>query len=124
MGQTDTNRIHHEIGELPTEFRDFSLQTIIDDIAEEISGIGYFEVSRETPADVFIESITFWDGPSKTLKRADCTFDRSNDPPFINEVTKNIYGDDGTTIVATTVITISRTGNKRINNVTTVTTRP
>ena len=123
MGQTNSKRVSHNVTSKPSVFRDDTLKQVIDDIEEELFDKGYVEVAART--GVFIDQIDVWDTSSKTLKRADLTFSRSVSPPFIDECVMQVYDEaDGTTVVSTTTITITRDGNKQITSIDSVTTRP
>ena len=121
MGQTNSKRVSHTLTDGPNSFRDDHMKQIINDIDEELFDRGFVEVIR---SGVFITTINVWKTSSKLIKRADVVFDRTGDPPFINECVVQVYDEvDGTIVKSTTTTTIVRTGNKQISSIDTSTVR-
>ncbi len=121
MGQTNSKKISHKVNEVPNTFRDDHMKQIIDDIDEELFDRGFLEVIR---SGVFIATINVWKTSAKLIKRADVVFDRTADPPFVNECVVRIYDEvDGTIVKSTTTTTIVRTGSKQISTIDTITVR-
>lgn len=119
MGQKNTRRTSHTLEDLPNSFRDDQLRQIIDDLDEENSGLGYSEIIK---TGAFVSKITVWNAPSKDFKRTEALFTRTG--PFVNSITKNIYEEDGSGIIAVTTATITRNGNNTVAFVNVVNTRP
>lgn len=116
MGQPNTGRIEHLIGQQPNSFRDAELFQIINDLDEDIMGVGYSEVIRqEPPLAPFISKITTWDSSGKNKKRVETTFTRNGGGgPFIESVQTDVFKEDGSLVCATITATITRTGDKRV----------
>lgn len=119
MGQQNTDAIQHLINEFPNSFRDEELFQIINDIDEEIMGRGFSQVVR-TPPSPFVDKITTWnedpDSPPanpNAKKRTETIFTRAG--AFVTQITKNVYSEDGSSIVAVITGDITRTGNNQTN---------
>jgi hypothetical protein len=121
MGANDTSRIDHDLANLPNTFRSFVLEGILDDIDEESSGKGFTEITY-VGSSPFVDKITTWNSPAKTLKRFEVTISYSP-APFVSQVQKKIYGDDGL-LVATTTSNVTYNTNKSTKDITITNTRP
>ena len=122
MGQTNAKRVSHEIETLPNTFREDDLFNILNDIDEENAGKGYSEVSYigSTP---FVSKITTWDDNTKTRLRTDVTFTYTP-LPFVSNIQKDYYGNDGVTIVCVLNAVVNYNANKTVNFVDVTLTRP
>ena len=118
MGQTNTERVTHDLTKLPSHLRSFHVSQILDDLAEEDSGAGYSEVLR---TGIFVTQIIVWDSSSKIKKRSETVFNRTG--VFVDDIVKTIYSEDGASTVSTVTATFSRNANKTVNYVEVVTVR-
>ena len=117
---TDSNRTSHNLDVKNNTFRDVRLDSILNDIDERFTGLGFLEVTR---TGVFVTKLTVWDAPAKNKKRAECVFTKSG--PFITQIVEEIFDETtGTIVKATATTTITRNGNNQITDVTTATARP
>ena len=123
MGAQNTERISHKLEGLPSTFRDDQLRQIIDDLNEEDSGKGFGEVTY-VGATPFIQKITTWNSSAKTKKRTEVTFTYSPSP-FLSQIVKQFFDEEfGTTVIATTTVTIAYNTNKTVKEIDVVNTRP
>lgn len=119
MGQSNTERIQHNITFLPSTFRDTRLEQIIDDLCEEDTGKGYTEI---TYSGVFVTAITTWTSAAKTLKRTDISFTRTG--AFVTGIVKTIYDQDtGLAPVSTITASINYDAQHKVTNATVITAR-
>lgn len=125
MGQTNTERVSHDVDKSPNTFRDDQMNQIIDDIGEELTGKGFIEAIYLDPPDQnFIDQIIVWDAPAKNKKRSETTFSRSGPVAFITSIVTDTFNEDGTAVIATTTTTITLSGSKQFLSSNTVTVRP
>ncbi len=118
MSQKDTRRLDHS-NIAKSMFRDVNMEQIINDMIEEDTGAGFSEIIK---SGVFTTDLITWTDSNKTLKRAHVIFNRTG--PFVTSITKNIYDDDGITILASNTFNIARAGDNTVANLTSGVTRP
>ena len=116
MGQDNSKRISHAIEDKQNVFRGDDLSQIINDLAEEDSGLGFSEIVR---TGAFVSKITVWDKPTNNpapdptaIKRTETIFNRTG--VFVNSIFKSVYSEDGTSVIATITATVSRTGSNQV----------
>lgn len=110
MAQKDTRRIDHNDITV-SMFRNNNLEQIINDMIEEDTGRGFSEIIK---SGVFTTDLITWTDNTKTKKRSHVVFTRNG--PFVSSITKNIYDDDGVTIVASNTFNITRAGDNTVAN--------
>lgn len=122
MGQSNSNRVSHNLESLPNTFRDDQLHQILNDIDEELTGMGFSELVY---SGVFISGINVYTDATKVKKRTDVVFTYEGVTPFLQVVTRRVYDEDtGLTVVATSTATITYNPNRTVKDVTVVDTRP
>lgn len=126
MGQNNTERISHKVEDLPNTFRSDELKEGINDLDEEIMGLGFSEVIR---TGAFVSKITVWDRPTNNptpdpaaIKRSESIFNRTG--PFVDSIVKTTYKADGVTPASVVTSTITRDGSNRTVFVDTGNVRP
>ena len=120
MGKTNTSRVEHNLGNQPNAFRDDDLKQIINDLGEEDTGLGFSEVLK-VPGP-FVSSLITWVDSGKTQKRAETTFNRTG--AFVSSIVKEIYSEDGLSVVATITTILTRDGNNQVVDTDVTVTRP
>lgn len=101
-------------------FRAPNVGQALADLNEEVDGVGYTELTYTAG---LVTAMTGWSSAAKTLKRYDVTFTYLTGLPLIEIVTKRVYADNGTTVVATTTKTVTYTNNV-VTAISTTQTRP
>jgi len=112
-------KIGKDIISKPNTFRSNNLEQILNDLDEENDG-GYSEITYTN--GVFVSKITVWNSVAKNKKRSEINYTYSSSP-FVSQVIKNIYNENGDTIIATITTDISYS-NGIIVNINSVVTRP
>jgi hypothetical protein len=111
----------HNLDALPAPFRDNNLEQILDDLSEEDTGLGFTEL---TYSGVFVTGVTVWQDNLKLLKRTETTITYSPSP-FVSQVVKQVFGDDGVTVVSTiTAVVTYNVGIKSVKDIDITVTRP
>lgn len=113
----NTIRIRHTtVGNL---FRKDNLFDVLNDLAEEDAGKGFSEVIK---TGVFVTKIDVYNDANKTLLRTSTDINRTG--VFTSNISKKIYADDGTTLVATLNANINRdAGNNTVISIDTTVVR-
>lgn len=110
MGANNSRRISHDVDNKQNLYRDDQMRQILDDLDEETSGKGYSEIIRTGP---FVSKIILWADTTQDRKRYVLTFTRNG--AFVSSVLKEIYSEDGTYIISTLTINITRdTANRAL----------
>ena len=118
MGQTNTERISHNLATVPVWGRADDAQQLLNDLFEEDSGKGYSQVIRTGP---FVTTINVWSDNTMTLKRSDTVVTRTGS--FISSIVKKTYNDEGIQ-VSTITATVTRAGDNSVSFVNVAVTRP
>ena len=114
MGQTNDRRVSRDPSRLPDYSRDDTVQSTLDDLLEEDMGMGYSQVTYTQ--NVFPIKFETWTDVSKVLKRTEINFTYSP-VPFVTQIVKDYYGDDGVTVNLRLTAVISYNANKTVNNI-------
>lgn len=114
MGQTNDRRVSRQPSKLPDYSRDDTVQASLNDLFEEDIGVGYSEITYTS--GVFVSKIETWTDDGKALKRTESNFIYSP-IPFVTQIVKDYYGDDGITINFKVTAVISYNANKTVNNI-------
>lgn len=110
LGQSNSERVSHELSSLPNTFRDDQLNQIINDLNEEDTGKGFSEVVY---SGVFVQSIITWNDATKTKKRTQTNFFYSG--PFVSSITKRTYDEEtGLVEISSISATITYDVNKKV----------
>jgi len=118
MGQTNTERISHNLATVPVWGRADDAQQLLNDLFEEDSGKGYSQVIRTGP---FVTTINVWTSPGMTQLRTAATISRTG--AFVSNIVKFFYNDEGVQ-VSTITATVTRAGDNSVSFVNVAVTRP
>ena len=118
MGQTNTERVSHDLSTVPAWGRADDAKQLLDDLFEEDSGKGYSQIVRSGP---FVVTITAWATNAMLLKRTETTITRTGS--FVSSLVKKTYNDEGVQ-VSTITATVTRAGDNSVSFVNVAVTRP
>ena len=117
-GGKNSSRVNHDIDQKQNTFRDDNLKQILNDVNEDMEGIGFSEVVyKSPPQQVFVDKIIVWETISKVKKRAEIVFNYGTSFPFIETITKTNFKEDGSAGDSQVVATFNYNANKTIQNV-------
>jgi hypothetical protein len=114
MGNTNDKRVSRKPSNLPDYSRDDNVRAALDALFEEDTGAGYSEISYTS--GVFVSKIETWADNTKTLKRTESNFTYSP-IPFVTQIVKDYYGDDGVTINFKVTAVVTYNVNKTVDNI-------
>lgn len=113
----NSERIYHDVDKKNNTYRNGNVEQILNDINEDLETLGFIEPTyKDSPQQVFLDKITAWDDGLKSYKRAEILINYGTSFPFIQSITKNLYNEDGTAIVATSTFTVNLFANKTLQN--------
>jgi hypothetical protein len=117
--QGDSVRLSHELSLLPVWGRSEKIAQLLDDLFEEDAGKGFSEVTRSGP---FVTVITVWNANTQDFKRTETTISRTG--PFVSSLVKEIFDQEGVSVLATITATVTRAVDNSIESVNVNVTRP
>lgn len=120
---TDSDRVYHDLDAEDSGtplFRSERLDQILRDLHEEESGWGYHKIVRNgnnfiTEIQIYSENPDSPENNPNAKLRSKTVFTRTDN--FISALTRTIYAEDGTTVVATATANVFRNTNKSVNSV-------
>lgn len=123
MGQKNDRRVSRDPSDLPDYSRDDHVKAAIDALFEEDTGAGYTEIEYTANGTTisagapFAKRISTYTDNSKTQLRTQTTFTYPVGPfsPFISQITKEFYLDDGSTIHYRITADVTYNANKTAN---------
>jgi len=125
VSDTNDSRVTHDLQTQPNAYRDFDVAQILNDLGEEDTGLGFSEIIKATAPDPpFVSKLITWSDSSKTKKRAETTFNRDANGVFVQSVVKEIFNENGSSVVATINTVLNRDGNNQVISADVTVTRP
>lgn len=115
MGQTNDKRVSRRPDLLPDYSRDDTVQAALDALFEEDIGLGYSEVTYTQ--NVFPIKFETWKDNTKQIKRTEIIF-TYGPIPFVTQIVKDYYNDDGTAINLKQTVVVTYNANKTVNTIT------
>lgn len=114
MGQLNDKRVSRVPSWLPDYSRDDTVKAALDALFEEDTGVGYSEITYIST--VFTSKLETWTDNTKVQKRSETNFTYSP-LPFVSQVVKTYYQDDGITPYYTITVDITYNANKTVNTI-------
>lgn len=114
MGQNNDKRTSRKPGALPDYSRDDTVKASLDALFDEDMGVGYSQITYTS--GVFVSKIETWSDITKVLKKTEINVTYSP-IPFVTQIIKDYYGDDGVTVNLKLTAIVSYNANKTVNNI-------